>query len=737
MKEDFAEFGSELRRRRDERGLSVTDFSRLIYFTKGYVSKVERGLATPSQQFAEACDKELGTQGELAALLGREVTRREEEDEGKTFAGLPAAPNSFVGRSEELTRIAECLAQEAESSVCALSGLSGAGKTALALRAAWSTAASFPDGCFFFDFGEDSHRGTRDFLESALSLLGVTRKHMPSRTDALANLWRSRISAKRLLLVLDNVRGTEDIAPLLPGESECRFIVISRKRLSALDSATHLSVGVLESPAAMELFRVVGGERAARSADPAVRTVVELCGRLPLAVCVAAARFRHGPERTMEELEEKLSDETYRLELLDDGERSVTAALTLSCKELSPEQRRLLALLALHPGPGAEFRSVTALADIDLVHVEKLINGLADVYLVSYVSPDRVALHELVRQFARQVLLPDIAIEQQQSAVRRLLEHALRRTVAADRLLTPQRYRPPVVLDDFPGSPNPFGDRAEAVAWLAEEWRVLVALCHMAARHGLHSLCWQLAFALRDYFFLTKLWGPWIETHQRAVECSRAAGTRAWLAISLGNLGVAHSDRGDLTVAVDHFRQSLALYQALEDEHGVVTTVSHLAWAQLYLGEYANALDGMRTARRYYRRLGNRRNAAITLRGIALLEAELGLCPAAVVHARAARDEFHTLGLELDVVMSVNCVAWATFRAGDYEAAATAYEEALTLAESCGSRYEQARALTGLGNIRKVSGDRGAAAELWAQADALYGGLEPVMLGEARARLTS
>ncbi|MFE3382972.1 tetratricopeptide repeat protein, partial [Streptomyces anulatus] len=457
----------------------------------------------------------------------------------------------------------------------------------------------------------------------------------------------------------------------------------------------------------------------------------------PLAVRIVAARLRSGSMRSVAELEVRLSHEAHRLELLDDGDRSVAAALTVSCHYLSGEQRRVLALLALHPGPAIDLHDVAVLADVAPLRAATLVDGLADAYLVTHESPRRVSLHDLVRQFARVELLAHLTVDEQHAALRRLLEHGLRLAVAADKLLTPQRFRPPVILDDFPEGAWAFSDRAAGVLWLESEWRSLVALCETAAELGLHSLCWQLAFTLRDFFFLTKRWGPWIDTHKRAVESARAAGSRMWLAISLSNLGVAHSDRGDLTMAVGYFQQALVLYQELGDNDGVVNSVSNLAWAELYLGEYETSMDGLRTALKCYRRTENRRNAAITLRGIALLEAELQLCPSAVEHAQQARAEFHALGLELDAVMSVNCAAWAHFRSGDHRAATAGYKEALALAESCASSYEGARALTGLGNISWARGCHAAATEFWRRADALYGGLEPVMLGEARVRLAS
>lgn len=737
MKRDTHGFGSELRRRRNEKKLTLAALSGQVLCSRSHLSKVETGKVKASPKLGRLCDDALGAHGELAALLEEEEPMGRRPSDIKSIFGLPASPSHFVGRPEELKSIAEHLTGALEGSLCVLSGMAGVGKTTLALQGAWSASESFPDGCFFLDFGEPSPHGTREVLSSLLRLIGVPEAQLPSRSDALANLWRSRIRDKRLLLVLDNVRSAADVAPLLSSEPGYKLIITSQKRLSALDDATHVPVGVLTGAEAEALFRAVGGEQAACAADAAVRAIVEHCGRLPLAIRIVAARLRSGSMWSVAELEKRLSHEAHRLELLDDGDRSVTAALTVSCHDLSAEQRRLLALLALHPGPSINLQDVAALADTDPLRAVTLVDSLADAHLVTHGSSQRVTMHGLVRQFARVELLASLAVEEQHAALRRLLEHGLRHAVAADKLLAPQRFRPPVILDDFPERAMAFSDRVAGTLWLESEWQSLVALCKTSAELGLHSMCWQLAFALRDFFFLTKRWGPWIETHTRAVESARTAGARMWLAISLSNLGVAHSDRGDLTIAVSYFRQALVLYQELGDDDGVVNSISNLAWAELYLGEYESSMDGLRTALKYYQRTGNRRNAAITLRGIALLEAELELYPSAVKHAQQACTEFRALGLELDAVMSVNCAAWAHFRSGDHRAAAADYEEALALAESCASSYERARALTGLGNISWASGRHEAATELWKRADALYGGLEPVMLGEARVRLAS
>ncbi|MFD4337936.1 NB-ARC domain-containing protein [Streptomyces anulatus] len=737
MKRDTLVFGSELRRRRTEKKITLSTLSMQLFCSPSHLSKVETGRTRANLRFGRLCDDALEAQGELVALLEGEETMEERPTDFNFIFGLPASPSHFVGRPQELKSVADHLSGALEGSLCVISGMAGVGKTALALQGAWAASKSFPDGCFFLDFSETSPHGAREVLSSLLQLIGVPEERLPSRPDALANLWRSRTRDKRLLLVLDNVRSTADVTQLLSPEPGCKVIVTSQKSLSALEEATRVPVGVLTDTEAGALFRKAGGERAACAPEAVVRAVVEYCGRLPLAVRIVAARIRSGSMRSVAELEARLSHEAHRLELLDDGDRSVAAALTVSCHYLAGEQRRVLALLALHPGLAIDLHDVAVLADVAPLRAATLVDSLADAHLVTHESARRVSMHGLVRQFARVELLAHLTVEEQHAALRRLLEHGLRLAVAADKLLTPQRFRPPVILDDFPEGAWAFSDRAAGVLWLESEWRSLVALCETAAELGLHSLCWQLAFTLRDFFFLTKRWGPWIQTHKKAVESARTAGARTWLAISLSNLGVAHSDRGDLTMAVGYFQQALVLYQELGDDDGVVNSVSNLAWAELYLGEYENCMDGLRTALKYYRRMENRRNAAITLRGIALLEAEIRLCPSAVEHAQQARAEFHALGLELDTVMSVNCAAWAHFQSGDHRAATAGYEEALALAESCASSYEGARALTGLGNISWACGRHEAATELWRRADALYGGLEPVMLGEARVRLAS
>ncbi|SFR05857.1 Tetratricopeptide repeat-containing protein [Lentzea waywayandensis] len=731
-------FGGELRRLRLLAGLSQSRFAVLIHYSKGYLSKVETGSAEVNREFAKACDDALEANGALLELAGDRPRKRSVGQLAATMSGLPPSTPHFVGRSAELARITAFLSAEQGAVACALTGLAGAGKTALALRAAWAVADSFPDGCAYLDLAghapEAQAMSARDAFHPLLRMLGVPAEQIPSHPDARANLYRSVLRGKRCLFVLDNVGSARQVAPLLPSEPRCRVIITSRNRLNALDDAVHVTVDVLPAETAVSLFRAIARERAESAPDEVVARVVDRCGRLPLAVRIAAARFHGSPMWTLEEFDERLVGEASRLSALNDGERSVAAAFSLSCQALTAAQLRLFALLALHPGRDVEVRSAAALADLGLVETQRLLDDLGDVHLVSPLGTNHVTVHDLVRAFAGDRLLPGIGPAEQAAALRRLLDHSLVLTESSDEFLAPHRHRLALSVGTLPEVSVKFTERATATAWIDAEWPNLVALCRTAAARGLHDQCWQLAFLLRDFFFLTKLWDVWIDLHLLAADAARVAGDGKALAITLNNLGMAHADRGELAVAIGYYEEALEQFRELEDPRGVTDALSNIAWAALYQGDPGRTMRDLSEARASYLRMNSPRNAAIAFRGMALAEVELGSCDDAVRHAEESEAEFAALGLELDVVMSANCTAWAHFRAGRLDDAAEQYARAVELARNCGSQYEMARATTGLGNVDAAKGHLGAAATHWAAADQLHGGLNDVMVGETRAR---
>ncbi|RSD13935.1 ATP-binding protein [Amycolatopsis eburnea] len=716
-----ATFGAELRRLRHAAGLSLTELADRVHYSKGYLSKVETGLTTPNAALAALCEAELGAPGALTALLPREPARRRTRPDVRP-SGLPPATAGFTGRAAELQAVRDAL--EAEAGVCVVSGMGGVGKTALAVRCAHRLEAAFADGCLFVDLHghADAPVPAAAVHDRLLRVLGVPAERIPADPDDRAALYRSRLRGRSLLLVLDNAGSAAQVRPLLPAEPKCRVLVTARSRLSALDDARHVSLDVLPADAAAELVSALTG---AGEADAA--RVADRCGRLPLAIRIAAARLRAHPAWDLAELDRRLADEAGRLGELDDGERSLSAAFRLSARQLGTAEARLFGLLALHPGSDLDVRAASALGGLPPRETDRLLDRLHDAYLVTQPATDRYGFHDLLRVFAAGTPLAE---GERERAFGRLAAFAVREAERADRELAPQRYRPEIAYPDGLPEPAPL----DGVAWFRAEWPNLVALCRRAGELGEHERCWQLAFCLRGYFFLAKLWDPWIATHRWARAAAEAAGDRWALATTTANLGVALVDRGDLDGASECYREALREYRAIGDRHGEATALAHDAWAAHYRGEHAAALRGFRTALEFYEQAGNDRNAAITNRGIALVLVALGEAAEAAELAAGTLAVFDALDLDLDAAMALNCLGWARFHTGEHDLAAAAYREAAARAEACDSEHEAARAYTGLGNVAAARGAREEAAGFWAQAEEIHPDLDPVVVGEARVR---
>jgi tetratricopeptide (TPR) repeat protein/DNA-binding XRE family transcriptional regulator len=719
-----AGFGAELRRLRREAGISLSGLARRVPCSKGYLSKVETGLAQPNMTLAQICDTELDTGGQLAGLvpsIRRGPGRPRVLDPG--LCGLPPVTTHFTGRARELTQILAAFARPAKAAaVCVLAGMAGVGKTALAIQAAYQLSAHFVDGCLFLDLRgyapEAEEVSAGEALHRVLRLLGVHAEDIPGHLEDAATLYRDRLRGRRILIVLDNARSAGQLIPLLPAEPNCGVLVTSRNRLVALDDAQHVSLGILPQPEAERLFCSVAGSRLAEEKPQThqpVGRIVQRCGRLPLAIRIAAARYRGHPAWTVAGFDRRLADEEARLAELDDGERSVSAAFHLSYRDLPADQRRMFALLALHQGPDIDAHGAAALAGTGVRQAERLLDRLHDAHLIIQQAYGRYRFHDLVRAFAAEhAVLPR---GERDEAIRRLLDHALRGAETADTFLAPHRYRPRF---DLPAGPSVLTDRTEAMSWLEQEWPNLVALCRTSVVYNVHTRCWQLAYSLRGFFYLTKLWDPWIETHTLAVSSARVIGDRRAEATTLNNLGIAHIDQGDHERAATCYRDALELFETIGDQHGTSNCLVNQAWVHHYRGQHAAGLRDMWRALEFYQKQGAEGNAAITLRGIAVMQVEAGAVRHAIGHVRQSLAAFRRLDMRLDEVMALNCLGKACLTDGQQVRAAACYREAVELGEACGSRYEAARAEFGLGQVAAAAGRMEQARTHWARAEERY-----------------
>jgi tetratricopeptide (TPR) repeat protein len=561
---------------------------------------------------------------------------------------------------------------------------------------------------------------------------------IPWSAEDRAVLYRGCLRERRILVVIDNARTAAQVLPLLPGDPGSRMLVTSRNRLLALDDAQHVSLGPLTGEEAVALFASVAGRVPADAEGrDQVASVVERCGRLPLAVRIVAARYRNNTTWTPADLAERLADRESLFAELDDGTRSVYGAFRLSYEELPPDQRELLVLLAHYPGTDVDAYVAGAVTGLPMPRARRLMEHLQTTHLIEARAGGRFSCHDLVRSFALETCRTGVADRRQHAAVARLLDYALLAADHADQRIAPGRYQPPITYDHLPPTVREFEDVTAATAWFDAEWPALAGLVRVAAQHGLHDRAWRLAFLMRDYFFVAKLWDVWLATHEVALASARAVGDQWGEAVTLNNLGMAHVDRGDIDAAEQCYQEALPLHRTLGDEHGQVTTQANLGWAHYYRGRHEPALRELTSAAEFYRRTGAERNAAITLRGIALAETELGHYADSLAHATEALATCRRLRLPLDAAMALNCLGWTHFRSGQHDLAAVRYREAVLTGEEANSPYETARAMTGLGNVAAAADDVAEAQRCWDLAEDRYPDLNTVTVGESRARHAS
>ncbi|MEU3710376.1 AfsR/SARP family transcriptional regulator [Streptomyces catenulae] len=322
---------------------------------------------------------------------------------------LPRPPARFLGREHQLAALTAILTSRTpqESPLAVVAGPAGVGKTACVVQWAHQYAGAFPDGQLFADlrgFGEGDEAAPAEILRDFLLALGTPPERVPSSAEAASALFRSLVAERRLLVVLDNARGSAQVRPLLPGGPHCATVVTSRSRLDGLvatDWARPVGLQAMghEEGAAL-LGAMLGAERVAE--DPAAaQELVALCDGLPLALRAAAAQLTARPRWRLARLAAALRDERRRLALLSAEDTGIAAALRMSVARLSADDARLLSALATSADGHLNSSVAAALAGYDQERTQDALDRLAEMHLVDEESTDVYTISTLTQLFAR------------------------------------------------------------------------------------------------------------------------------------------------------------------------------------------------------------------------------------------------------------------------------------------------------------------------------------------------
>ncbi|WP_432879140.1 BTAD domain-containing putative transcriptional regulator [Kribbella sp. CA-245084] len=499
----------------------------LAYWRSGRISEALETYTRTRHELIEQLGVEPGP--ELRAIHER-ILRNDEPLARPTVRDeLPYDGAAFVGRDDVLKRVVDAL-RTAGPAVVAIDGMAGVGKTALAVRAARQLADVYPDGRLFIDLHgyTPGHEpvSALQALDRLLRTLSVPADRIPADLEERAALWRSELAGRRILVVLDNAPDSAAVRPLLASGPRCGVLVTSRRQLTGLDATARLALDVLRPEDARELLAEIVGADRAGSADAAA-DVVDRCGYLPLAIRVAGARLRHRPSWTIEHLSKRLDAEDRRLAELSTDSGGVSPAFALSYEHLPPDQQRLFRLLGAMTGQDIEMYAAAALADLDVVEAEDLLEQLVDANLLLQLRPGRFQFHDLLRQYAR-TLAPE------PDAVRRLLDYYLYATAEASAAIFSSRPQP--LPEPTPVRLPQFDSAADGLEWIDAEGANVLATLMSAESSPEHV--WRTGLAVASCFFQRGRVYEMDEALQLALRAAVGdAEAESRVLLSIGSLG--------------------------------------------------------------------------------------------------------------------------------------------------------------------------------------------------------
>ncbi len=630
---------------------------------------------------------------------------------------LPASITDFTGRDELIGVLRLGLEVDPDAirfavPIMAISGKGGVGKSSVAVRVAHEVAELFPDGQLYADFRTHaSDDNTAQLLARFLRSLGVPGTAVPEDVQERVELYRSKVSGKRLLLVLDDVTSEAQVLPLLPGSASCAVITTSRVRLSGLPGAQWFDVDVFDVDQSAELLgRIVGKERV--DAEPeAIVELINFCGGLPLALRIAGARLASRRHLRIDGLVRRLRDEARRLDEFAHHGLELRSNIGLTYKALGAEAQRLFQLFSLSRAPELPAWTAAALLDIGIDDAEDILESLVDAQLVDTVeyadaSAPRYRFHDLIQVYAKEKLAESTTPEERSEALSRLLgswlalaEEAHRKEYGGDYTIMhggAARWEGATWAN--------IGLDADPIDWLDSERRSLVMAVRQAAQAGLDELCWDLALTSVTLFESKGYFDDWLECSQAAMIASERAGNNIGMAAMRYSLGTLHMFQTRLTEADLCFSEALEDFRAAGNQHGQALVLRNAAHVDGLRGNIASMLAKYTEALVDARTVGDRIAEAHILRSLAkhhMEEGDTAVARKLLTEAVDISREVNCLRVEAQVEHRVAELHMAT---GQIDQARKSLHRVLQIVRDTGDRIGETYALYSLGVVRHKEG---------------------------------
>ncbi|QKW07584.1 tetratricopeptide repeat protein [Streptomyces sp. NA04227] len=634
-----------------------------------------------------------------------------------------------IGREAELERVTSRMPEAAGEDalpIVLISGLPGVGKSAFAVHAARALAAGHPDGSLYLNL--QAHMGSQspltpiEALGSLVRMLRGADDPVPQSQAELASLWRTLLAERRCLVVLDDARDHEQIAPLLPGSPGSTVIVTSRRMLGGVPQALTVQLKALSLQDGITMFRsIVGTERAQDLA--AVARIVRLCGLLPLAIEVAAHRLHARPAWNLETLGERLERVPGRLRELHDAERDVSRVFAMSYVTLPPAEQAAFRRLTWHPGPQFALEAAAELLGLPPADAEPLLEGLQVVHLLHETTADHYKYHDLLGEFARSLAQQQDSDADREAAMDRLLLFFLGAAARADRLAYP-RVLAPATAPPEPPAHLPFRPTADAArAWFQSTRSVLLDMVDYARHHGRPEAAAQLAGFLAGFLDAEGYGSDARTLATQAVTHWRAVRDSASLCRSLLSLAAAFSQVSQYGAAWSAAEEGLGLARGAGDVVAEGEALRVLGVVRWHEAAYESALDLYRAALRIKLTTNDSVDIARMYNNIGITHKYLGHFNEAIHYVGTAIGRLRVAGEVklLGRVLSNQAAVYIDVQ--NKEDARRCLEEAIPLLKETGNPQEVATANANLADVLVHFGEAARSLPVFRESISVFRGL--------------
>ncbi|WP_051772239.1 AfsR/SARP family transcriptional regulator [Saccharothrix sp. NRRL B-16314] len=640
---------------------------------------------------------------------------------------LPMAVADFVGRDGVIRRLTGLFDDSRSVVTVCVSGQPGVGKTALVVHIGHMVASQFPDGQLYVNLGgAEGVRTTGEILGEMLRALGVPDTTIPDDPGQRAAEYRSRLAGRRVLVVLDDAVDEEQVRPLLPGTGGTAVLVSSRRMLAGLSSATAVQLGPLTEAEAWTLFgTILGAERVGREPGSA-RELVDLCGRLPLAIRVVASRLATRPHWSMSALAARMSDQHQLLDELTIGELDVRAGLAVSHGGLGELERVVFRRFALSPTDTLAPWALAALGgDVDPDRsTDRVIHQLLTSHLIEPVAGryERYTMHDVVRAFALEQLsrtdgaVTDLA-SPARAAFRRLFGslHSLVR-LAHQHVPPPPGWlapRPAGPEVDLPADVCDFV-RQDPLRWYSAEIYTLMAVLPKAAELGWYREALDATERLSGFLSIRHRMA---EIEQLASAVAAACGDDLWARARAGfSLAQVWVRAGRFADAADVLTRSRDVFEAACDMPALTSSLVLLSFCRGQQGDLAAAETLARRAVRAGRGTDEPRATIRALRQLGHVLASRGDAAEAVLELRRAvtlAEQSKEVDLHAVVLSSLST---ALIELGAIDQGGESCRRAIELLDRLDQPIASAYLRISLGRVHEMLGETKESVELTEQA---------------------